>query len=214
MVPGNGAKRDVTERFDRAYYQRFYYDHRTAVTNRAEMGARARLIAGFCDHLGQPVSSILDAGCGVGLLKAPLKKAWPRAKYHGLEVSEYLCERYGWQQVGIQDYRGREKFDLAICYDVMQYLTPAEVRRAVDNLARACRGVLYFGVLTKEDWEENCDQTRTDPAVLLRPGDWYRRELARHFRQMGAGFWLRHGSPLTVWEMDSAGAVPRKSRRA
>ena len=87
----------------------------------------------------------------------------------------------------------------------MQYLTPAEVRRACDNLATVCRGVLYFGVLTKEDWEENCDQSRTDPAVLLRKGDWYRRHLARHFRQMGAGFWLRKDSPLSVWEMDTAG---------
>ena len=204
----------VTGTFDEAYYRRFYFDPRTAVTSRAEMNARARLIAGFCDHLGQPVSRILDAGCGVGLLRAPLKRAWPRADYHGLEVSEYLCRRYGWQNVGIQDYRGRERFDLAICYDVMQYLAPAEVRRACANLARVCRGVLYYGVLTREDWEENCDQTRTDPAVMLRTGAWYRRELSRHFRHMGAGFWLRHGSPLTVWEMDSAGSRPRprKSR--
>jgi SAM-dependent methyltransferase len=198
--------------FDEAYYQRFYFNPRTAVTNRAEMSARARLIAGFCDHLGQPVGSILDAGCGVGLLRAPLKRAWPRATYTGLEVSSYLCKRYGWTQVGIQDFRSRERFDLAICYDVMQYLKPAEVTRAVANLAKVCRGVLYFGVLTKEDWEQNCDQARTDPAVLLRPGNWYRRELARHFRQMGAGFWLRHGTPLSVWEMDAAGAVPRQSR--
>ncbi len=204
----------VTERFDRAYYQRFYYDHRTAVTNRAEMNARARLIAGFCDHLGQPVGRILDAGCGIGLLRTPLKRAWPRATYHGLEVSEYLCQRYGWQQVGIQDFRGRERFDLAICYDVMQYLSPAEVRRACGNLARVCRGVLYFGVLTKEDWEQNCDQTRTDPAVTLRTGNWYRRELAPHFRAMGAGFWLRHGSPLSVWEMDTAGGTRRKSAQS
>jgi SAM-dependent methyltransferase len=208
-----GQNGTVSDRFDRAYYQRFYYDPRTAVTSRAEMNARGRLIAGFCDHLGQPVSRILDAGCGVGLLRAPLRRAWPKAHYKGLEVSEYLCQRYGWQQVGIQDYRGRERFDLAICYDVMQYLKPAEVGRACANLARVCRGVLYFGVLTKEDWEQNCDQTRTDPAVILRPGNWYRRHLSRHFRQMGAGFWLRHGNPLPVWEMDAAGAVP-KPRKA
>ncbi len=114
--------------------------------------------------------------------------------------------------MGIQDYRGREKYDLAICYDVMQYLSPAEVRRACENLARACRGVLYFGVLTKEDWEENCDQTKTDPAVMLRPGDWYRRELRAPFPPDGRGVLAAAWHPLTVWEMDSAGAVPRSSR--
>jgi trans-aconitate methyltransferase len=47
------------------------------------------LIAGLCDHIGQPVKRILDAGCGVGLLRAPLKRAWPRSEYVGLEVSQY-----------------------------------------------------------------------------------------------------------------------------
>ncbi|MFM1884873.1 MAG: hypothetical protein RL026_30 [Pseudomonadota bacterium] len=193
------------ERFDEAYYQRYYRDPRTAVTSCAEMNARGRLIAAFCDHLGQPVARILDAGCGIGLLRAPLRRAFPKAAYTGLEVSAYLCRRYGWQQGGIQDYHSRERFDLVICYDVVQYLKPAEARRAFANLARACRGVLYFGVLTKQDWEQNCDQTRTDPAVMLRTGAWYRRELSRDFRHMGAGFWLRRGSPLAVWEMDTAG---------
>jgi 2-polyprenyl-3-methyl-5-hydroxy-6-metoxy-1,4-benzoquinol methylase len=193
------------ERFDKDYYERFYFDHRTAVTSQAEMDARGRLIAGFTDHVGQPVKRILDAGCGVGLLRKPLKKAWPKAEYVGLEVSEYLCERYGWRHVGIQDFNAREKFDVVICYDVIQYLTPAEVRRAVANLARVCRGVLYFGALTKEDWEENCDQSRTDPAVMLRTGAWYRKALSKYFKHMGAGFWLIRDTPLYVWEMDTAG---------
>ena len=68
-----------------------------------------------------------------------------------------------------------------------------------------CRGLLYFGVLTREDWEENCDQSRTDPAVSLRGGAWYRRELRSNFRHLGGGFWLRHDCPVTVWEMDTAG---------
>src|SRR5687767_4234179 len=89
---GNG----MTEQFDRAYYQRFYVDPRTAVTSRAEMNARGRLIAAMADHIGMPVRSILDAGCGVGLLRAPLKRALPRATYTGMEVSEYLCRRHGW----------------------------------------------------------------------------------------------------------------------
>jgi SAM-dependent methyltransferase len=200
----------MTEQFDRAYYQRFYFNPRTAVTNRAEMNARGRLIAAMADHIGLPVRSILDAGCGVGLLRAPLKRAQPRATYTGLEFSEYLCRRYGWIHGGIQDFNrkasGNRQFDVVICYDVLQYLDAAETRRALANLARVCRGLLYFGVLTREDWQENCDQSRTDPAVSLRGGAWYRRELSKKFRHLGAGFWLRHGCPVTVWEMDTAGS--------
>jgi hypothetical protein len=97
------------------------------------------------------------------------------------------------------------RYDLVICYDVLQYLKAAETQAALANLAQVCRGLLYFGVLTREDWEENCDQSRTDPAVSLRKGAWYRRELSKAFRHLGAGFWLRRDCPVTVWEMDTAG---------
>jgi SAM-dependent methyltransferase len=190
--------------FDRDYYQRFYFNPRTAVTSRAEMRARARLIAACVEYVGLPVASILDAGCGVGLLRAPLKRALRKASYTGLEFSEYLCQRYGWQQGSIETFRTRERFDLVICYDVLQYLSACEARRAIANLARVCRGALYFGALTSEDWRDNCDQTRTDRIAGLRPGAWYRRELARAFRPIGCGMWLRRGLDLTVWKLDAA----------
>jgi 2-polyprenyl-3-methyl-5-hydroxy-6-metoxy-1,4-benzoquinol methylase len=190
--------------FDRDYYQRFYFNPRTAVTSRAEMRARARLIAGCVQYLGLPVRRILDAGCGVGLLRAPLKRALRSADYVGLEFSPYLCQRYGWRQGSIETLRTRERFDLVICYDVLQYLSPVQARQAIANLARVCRGALYFGALTSEDWRENCDQSRTDRIAGLRPGSWYRRELARAFRPIGCGMWLKRELNLTLWNLDAA----------
>jgi len=190
--------------FDRDYYQRFYFNPRTAVTSRAEMRARARLITGCVDYVGLPVCKILDVGCGVGLLRTPLRRALKRAQYVGLEVSEYLCKRYGWRQGGIETLRTRERFDLVICYDVLQYLSEADARRAIANLARVCRGALYFGALTREDWRENCDQSRTDRIPNLRPGSWYRRELTRAFKPLGCGMWLQRDLPLTLWNLDAA----------
>src|SRR5258706_61709 len=64
--------------FDKAYYQRFYHDPRTAVTSRAEMRSRAELIAACVNYLGLPVKRILDAGCGVGLMRAP-RTLWLRS---------------------------------------------------------------------------------------------------------------------------------------
>jgi len=191
--------------FDLEYYQRFYFNRRTAVTSKAEMRARARLIAGCVDYIGLPVSKILDAGCGVGMLRAPLLRSFKRASYTGLEFSEYLCRRYGWSQGSIETFRTRERFDLVICYDVLQYLSAAAARRAIANLARLCRGVLYFTVLTREDWLHNCDRRRTDRNVHLRTARWYRARLHRGFREAGAGFWLRRGSPITVWELETSG---------
>lgn len=190
--------------FDRDYYQRFYFNPRTAVTSRAEMRARARLIAGCVDYVGLPVRSILDAGCGVGMLRAPLLRSFKRARYTGLEFSQYLCDRYGWDQGSVETYRNRARFDLVICYDVMQYLSAAAARRAIANLSRLCRGALYFGALTQEDWEQNCDQSRTHEIPGLRPGSWYRRELSREFRSIGCGMWLKRDLPLSIWDLDAA----------
>jgi SAM-dependent methyltransferase len=189
--------------FDREYYRRYYYDPRTAVATRAEMRARARLIAAFVEHLGLPVRRILEAGCGTGVLRAELKKLLPRAHYSGLEASEYLCRRHGWQFGRIEELRTRVPFDLVVCYDVLQYLDRPSAERALRNFARLTRGALYFSALTRADLARNCDRKRTDADVHLRSGRWYRTRLGRHFREAGLGFWLRRGAPLTLWELES-----------
>jgi SAM-dependent methyltransferase len=189
--------------FGRDYYQRYYFNPRTAVASRSEMQARARLIGAFVVHTGLPVRRILEAGCGTGMLRGGLKRLLPRARYLGLESSEYLCRRYGWEQGRIEEYRARAPFDLVICYDVLQYLPAQAAERALANFGRLCRGVLYFTALTRYDYEQNCDQARTDADVHLRSAHWYRTRLARQFRDLGLGFWLRRGAPVTLWELES-----------
>ncbi len=189
--------------FGPEYYRRFYYDARTAVATRAEMRARARLIGAATVYAGLPVRRMLDAGCGIGLLGRELRRALPRAHYTGLESSEYLCRRYGWLYGRLETYRTRVPFDLVICYDVLQYLDRRHAERALANLARLCRGLLYFSALTRGDLERNCDPLRTDRDVHLRSARWYRARLKRHFREAGLGIWLRRGAPLTLWELES-----------
>ncbi len=189
--------------FDRAYYQRYYYDARTAVATRAEVRARARLIAAFAAHVGLPVRRILEAGCGTGLLRAELLRLLPRARYTALEASEYLCRRHGWQHGRIEEFRAPGPFDLVVCYDVLQYLDRTSAERALRNFARLSRGALYFSALTRGDLERNADPGRTDADVHLRSARWYRARLKRHFREAGLGFWLRRGAPLTLWELES-----------
>ena len=189
--------------FDREYYRRYYYDPHTAVATRAEMRARARLIAAFVGHIGLPVRRILEAGCGTGLLRTQLKRLLPRAHYTGLEASDYLCRRHGWRYGHIEELRARTPFDLVICYDVLQYLDDSHAARALRNFARLTRGALYFSALTSGDLARNADRRRTDADVHLRSARWYRTRLARHFREAGLGFWVRRGAPLTLWELES-----------
>jgi 2-polyprenyl-3-methyl-5-hydroxy-6-metoxy-1,4-benzoquinol methylase len=188
--------------FDSAYFRRYYFNAATRVTSAAEMHGRAQLIAAILRHAGIPVRRILDAGCGIGLLRKPFAKLLPRARYVGLEASDYLCARYGWTQGSVVDFSPRFASDLVICYDVLQYLDDRHAARAIANLAKLSRAAVYVSALTREDWRENCDRTRTDREVHLRPGDWYRRRLKKRFSYMGFGVWLRKDVTAMLWDME------------
>jgi 2-polyprenyl-3-methyl-5-hydroxy-6-metoxy-1,4-benzoquinol methylase len=188
--------------FNSAYFRKYYRSAATRVTTTEEMRGRARLIAAILGHAHIPVRSILDAGCGIGLLRKPFAEALPRARYIGLETSEYLCARYPWIKGSVVDYAPRSQSDLVVCYDVLQYLDDRDAGRAIANLAKLTRAAIYLSALTREDWRENCDRTRTDGAVHLRPGDWYRRRLSRRFTYLGFGVWLRKDVMAILWDLE------------
>jgi SAM-dependent methyltransferase len=195
--------RSAAERFGAGYFRKFYLSSATRVVSAAEMRTRARLIAAILAQASIPVRSILDAGCGIGLLRRPFAEVWPRARYTGLDSSEYLCTRYGWTQGSVVDYVPRAPSDLVVCYDVLQYLDDRAAGRAIANLGRLARSALYFSALTREDWRENCDRRLTDSAVHLRPGEWYRRRLRRHFSYLGLGMWLRKSQRPMLWDLET-----------
>ncbi len=188
--------------FNSAYFRKYYINIATRVTTAAEMRRRARLIAAILDQARVPVRSILDAGCGIGLLRKPFAEVLPRARYLGIETSEYLCAQYAWIKGSVVDYAPRSRSDLVVCYDVLQYLDDRDAGRAIANLAKLTRAAIYLSALTREDWRENCDRTRTDSAVHLRPGDWYRRRLRRRFNYLGFGVWLRKDVTSILWDLE------------
>ena len=188
--------------FGSAYFRKFYLNTASRVITPNEMRVRARLIAAILAQAAIPVRSIIDAGCGIGLLRKPFADVLPRAGYLGLEASDYLCTRYGWTRGSVIDYLPKKPADLVVCYDVLQYLDDRDAARAIANLSRLTRAALYVSALTREDWRENCDRSRTDRAVHLRTGDWYRRRLKRNFRYLGFGVWLHKGVTALLWDME------------
>jgi len=203
---GAAAALEAAARFGGAYFRRFYLDPATRVVSAAQMRVRARLIAAILRHADVPVRSILDAGCGVGLMRKPFADVLRGARYTGLDSSAYLCRRYGWIEGSVADYAPERPSDLVVCYDVLQYLDDRDAARALANFGRLTRAALYVSALTREDWRFNCDRKRTDRAVHLRPGEWYRRRLRRQFRYLGFGVWLRKDVSAILWDMEGPGA--------
>jgi SAM-dependent methyltransferase len=188
--------------FDSRFYQRFYRDPRTRVTTQAEMARRAAVVAAIVKQWQLPVRRILDAGCGLGWMRPAMLSAFPGSAYVGLEFSEHLCRRFGWIQGSLADYRARARFDLVICYDVMQYLPERDARRAMANLGRLCRGALYFHAPTLEDWQHHADRSCSDGNIHLRESQWYRSRLSRRFRYAGFGVHVRRGVSFPQWELE------------
>jgi len=188
--------------FDAAYYARFYGDKATRVSGLGDTRKLARFVAGYLDYLDQPVRRVLDAGCGLGRWKLALAEHYPSARYTGLEWSEHLCARFGWQQGSIADYRGRGRYDLVVCQGVLQYLDDGDAARALDNLGRLCRGALYLEVLTAEDWKDACDRRATDGDVYRRPAAFYRKRLARHFIAVGGGLFVHRDAGTVLYALE------------
>jgi len=190
------------DRFDAAYYRRFYRNPRTRATTPRSVRRQAAFIAAYLRHLEVPVQRVLDIGCGLGWMLAALGEEFPKARTTGVEYSEYVCAEHGWTQGSVTDFRARTPFDLVVCNDVLPSLDDAACRKAIANLARLCRGALYLGVLTKED-RARCDRTRTDLDVHVRSVAWYRAELAKRFVAVGGGLFLRKPSAVTLWALET-----------
>jgi len=194
----------MAERFDAAYYQRYYDDPSTRVASATQTARLARFIASYLIHLGVEVETALDLGCGLGWWRAPLEDMFDGIEYHGVELSAHLCETHGWAQGSVVDYDHGRPVDLVICQGVLQYLDDREARAAIANLARQTKSALYLEALTRGDWREVCDRSRTDGGVHLRSFDWYRRALRPHFRACGGGLFLLHDTPIALFELEQA----------
>lgn len=189
--------------FDEAYYQRYYFDKKTSVVDAAHVERLGAFVCSYLGYLRVPVRRVLDMGCGIGLWRDTLARHFPGASYHGVEYSEYLCRRYGWERGSVVDYSSAEPFDLVICQGVLPYLSPPDLRQALHNLARLSRGGLYLEAVAREDYERDIiDEDLTDARLYRHRAELYRRGLQPHFKELGGGLWLSRKADMPLFELE------------
>ena len=192
--------------FDEAYYQRYYFDKKTSVVDPEHIARLGAFVCSYLQYLRVPVRRVLDVGCGIGLWREVVARHFPEASYHGVEFSEYLCQRFGWERGSVVDYTAAEPFDLVVCQGVLAYLSPPDLRLALHNLGQLSRGALYVEAVTREDYERDViDDALSDPRLYRHRGVLYRRGLSEGFTEVGGGVWLSRQADVPLYELECAG---------
>lgn len=193
--------RTVAERFDEAYYRRHYFDPETRVSDPQSVARLGRFVGSYLEYLDVEVERVVDFGCGVGHWKEVLEALFGDIEYEGVEVSAFLCERFGWRQGSVVDYE-TEPADLVVCQGVLQYLDDDDAEQAIANLAAHTGQALYLEALTEADWAGAVDQSVTDGDVHLRTGDWYKERLAPHFVSCGGGVFVARDADIVLYDLE------------
>lgn len=190
------------DRFDADYYQRFYGNPATRVMPHDIVERLARFLTSYIEYLEIPVNHILEFGPGTGALRDALSKEWPSVRHTGVELSAYACKRYGWRPGSVTQTRPVGRFELTVCYDVLQYLSDEDAEKALENLIGIKAPLIFFSALTAGDMAENCDPQLTDNNVFLRSVDWYRERLTSTHLHLGGGLWMRRDCDIVVFELE------------
>jgi 2-polyprenyl-3-methyl-5-hydroxy-6-metoxy-1,4-benzoquinol methylase len=96
--------------------------------------------------------SILDMGCGIGILSAIISQNFPSAKVTGFDISNEVVKSARLLSPSISFYVGniyslphcKESFDMVICLEVLEHLDRPET--IIDNIARLCKKYAIFSI--------------------------------------------------------------------
>ena len=190
--------------FDEAYYQRFYFDIKTSVIDTEHARRLGAFVCSYLSYLRVPMARVLDVGCGIGLWRDAVTEHFPGVSYQGVEYSTYLCERFGWEHGSVTDYQSSEPFDLVICQGVLPYLSASDLKLALANLGKLCRGGLYVEAVSREDYERGViDEDLTDSRLFRHRAALYRRGLEdAQFKELGGGLWLSSRCEVPMFELE------------
>jgi trans-aconitate methyltransferase len=142
--------------------------------------------------IARPLRSVLDVGAGEGRWQPVLAELRPRARYAGVDSSEWAVAHWGRRRnlrlgrIDALDELGLDgPFDLIVASDVLHYLPAATMESGVTQLAALLGGVAYLPAFTRDDAIEG-DRAH----FQRRHAATYRRVFARAgLRPLGMSAW-------------------------
>jgi SAM-dependent methyltransferase len=172
----------TTERYDRAYFDRWYRHPTHRVRSAAWLAREVACVIGITEHIiGRTVRSVLDVGCGEGNWYPVLKARRPGVRYTGIDPSEYVVQRFGERRhirlgnvEALDQLKLRGPYDLIVCSGVLNYLSPAVFHRGISHIARLLGGVAYLEIYTTDDLVTGDTMT-----AVRRTPTWYRQAMRR-----------------------------------
>ena len=147
------------ERYDRAYFDRWYRDRSTRVKSSAAIRRKAALALSVAEYyLEGPVRTVLDVGCGEGNWFHALRSLRKGIRYTGVDSSVYAVERFGKQRnirlgsfATLEEISLADEYDLIVCSDTLFYLDPAELKWGLASLASRTKGLAFLELYTAHD---------------------------------------------------------------
>lgn len=171
----------MNKSYDRRYFDRWYRASAVRIGRGALLRRKVALAVAMAEyHLGRPLRSVIDVGCGEGAWRAPLLKLRPQLAYQGVDGSPYAVARFGASRnlrlarfAQFEHLRFGPPADLLVCSDVLHYVPTAELRRGLKGFAELCAGVAFIEVYCAGDAIEG----DTDGFLPRRAG-FYRKAFA------------------------------------
>jgi len=147
------------KQYDRDYFDRWYRHPRTRIHVRAAVARKVELAVAAAEYLIQrPVASVLDVCCGEGPWQPILAKLRPRARYVGVDASEFAVRRWGRRRnlhlgtfggLGALDLDG--PFDLVVCSDALHYVPNAELDPGLAAIHDLMGGIAWIEFFAASD---------------------------------------------------------------
>jgi len=198
----------TAKEYDRAYFDHWYRDE--GFDDPAHLERKVLHAVAATEYLlEEPVTSVLDVGCGEGPWQPALARLRPQASYVGFDPSAYAVERFGAARnlrlgglTSLADPAFTEElggpFDLIVCVDVLAYAEAGEVKAGLQGIARLLSGAALVEVFTSaDDFEGDLSGPSRSPAL-------YRRWFAE------AG--LAHVGPNLFTTLERAAELPTFQR--